>query len=190
RDSKTDATRNFYVTGEVKPFLGFGNTDSGVRATFDLRGYRALGEAKRLVLAGRVQAGAVFGSSLLGTPRDYLFYSGGGGTVRGQPYQSLGVNLLRDGLGATFQTGGKTFIGGSFEARMKVTDSIGVVGFVDMGRIDANEFFSDFGNWHAGAGIGVRYATPVGPIRLDIAGPVGGDTGGGVQIYVGLGQAF
>ncbi|WP_054006784.1 autotransporter assembly complex protein TamA [Cypionkella psychrotolerans] len=190
RDSKTDATRNFYVTGEVKPFLGFGDTDSGVRATFDLRGYRALGEAKRLVLAGRVQAGAVFGANLAGTPRDYLFYSGGGGTVRGQPYQSLGVNVLSDGLGGTFQTGGKTFIGGSFEARMKVTDSIGVVGFVDIGRIDASEFFSDSGDWHAGAGVGVRYATPVGPIRLDVAGPVGGNTGDGVQIYVGLGQAF
>ena len=73
---------------------------------------------------------------------------------------------------------------------MKVTESIGVVGFVDMGRIDANEFFSDSGDWHAGAGVGVRYATPVGPIRLDIAGPVGGSTGDGVQIYVGLGQAF
>ncbi|MDZ4393009.1 autotransporter assembly complex family protein [Cypionkella sp.] len=190
RDNKTDATRNIYAAAEVKPFLGFGITDSGVRATLDLRGYKSLGEAKRLVLAGRVQAGAVFGASLLGTPRDYLFYSGGGGTVRGQPYQSLGVNVLRDGLGDTYQTGGKTFMGASFEARMKVTESIGVVGFVDMGRIDANEFFSDLGDWHAGAGIGLRYATPVGPIRLDLAGPVGGNTGDGIQVYVGLGQAF
>ena len=190
RDSKTDATRNFYVSAEVKPFLGFGITDSGVRTTLDLRGYKSVGEAKRMVLAARVQAGAVFGASLLGTPRDYLFYSGGGGTVRGQPYQSLGVNVLRSGLGATFQTGGKTFIGGSFEARMKLTESIGVVGFVDVGRIDAMDFFSDLGDWHAGAGIGVRYATPVGPIRLDLAGPVGGNTGDGLQIYVGLGQAF
>lgn len=190
RDSKTDATRNFYVAAEVKPFLGFGITDSGLRTTLDLRGYKSVGEAKRLVLAARVQAGAVFGASLLGTPRDYLFYSGGGGTVRGQPYQSLGVDVLRSGAGDLFQTGGKTFVGGSVEARMKLTESIGVVGFVDIGRIDANEFFSDFGDWHAGAGIGVRYATPVGPIRLDIAGPVGGSTGDGVQIYVGLGQAF
>ena len=190
RDSKTDATRSFYAAAEVKPFLGFGITDSGVRTTLDLRGYKSLGAEKRLVLAGRVQAGAVFGASLLGTPRDYLFYSGGGGTVRGQPYQALGVNVLRSGAGDLFQTGGKTFVGGSLEARMKVTDSIGVVGFVDVGRIDANTFFSDFGDWHAGAGVGVRYATPVGPIRLDIAGPVGGSTGDGVQVYVGLGQAF
>ncbi len=190
RDSKADATRNGYAEAELKPFLGFGITDSGLRLKMDLRGYKAVGEARRFVLAGRVQVGAVFGASLLGTPRDYLFYSGGGGTVRGQPYQSLGVSVLRDELGASFQTGGKTFVGGSAEARVKVTDTIGVVGFVDVGRVDADSFFSDFGDWQAGAGLGVRYATPVGPIRLDLAVPVGGQTGSGMQIYVGLGQAF
>jgi len=190
RDSKTDATRNIYAEAEVKPFLGFGITDSGARIKLDVRGYKALGESRRFVLAGRVQAGAVLGASLLGTPRDYLFYSGGGGTVRGQPYQSLGVSVLRAAGGTTFQTGGKTFVGGSVEARMKVTDSIGLVGFVDVGRVDANNFFSDFGGWHAGAGLGVRYATAVGPIRLDLATPVGGNTGDGMQIYVGLGQSF
>lgn len=190
RDSKTDATRNIYAEAELMPFLGFGITDSGARLKLDLRGYKALGEARRFVFAGRVQAGTVLGASLLGTPRDYLFYSGGGGTVRGQPYQSLGVNVLKTGAGATFQTGGKAFVGGSIEARMKMTDSIGIVGFVDVGRVDLNSFFSDIGGWHAGAGLGVRYATPVGPIRLDVAGPVGGNTGDGVQVYVGLGQSF
>lgn len=190
RDSKTDATRNIYAEAEVKPFLGFGITDSGVRIKADLRGYKALGENRSFVLAARVQAGAVLGASLMGTPRDYLFYSGGGGTVRGQPYQSLGVSVLRSALGTQFQTGGKTFVGGSVEARVKMTDSIGLVGFVDVGRVDANSFFSDFGGWHAGAGLGVRYATAVGPIRLDLAAPVGGDTGDGMQVYVGLGQSF
>jgi translocation and assembly module TamA len=190
RDSKTDATRNIYAEVEVKPFLGFGITDSGTRVKMDLRGYKAFGAERRLVMAARVQAGAVIGASLLGTPRDYLFYSGGGGTVRGQPYQSLGVNVLRDELGATYQTGGKTFVGGSVEARVKVGDALGVVGFVDVGRVDAETPFSDFGGWQAGAGLGVRYATPVGPIRLDLAAPVAGGTGDGIQVYLGLGQAF
>jgi translocation and assembly module TamA len=189
RDSKTEPTRNIYVAAEVKPFLGYGITDNGTRATLDLRGYRAVGAERRLVFAGRVQAGAVFGSSLRGTPRDYLFYSGGAGTVRGQPYQSLGVDILRSTAGSAFTTGGKTFLGGSVEARLKVGESLGLVGFFDVGRIDADEFFG-FGDWHSGAGVGVRYATPVGPIRLDVAMPVGGKTGDGVQVYVGLGQAF
>jgi translocation and assembly module TamA len=190
RDSKTDATRNIYAEAEIKPFLGFGITDSGARLKLDLRGYKALGAERRLVLAGRLQVGAVLGANLVGTPRDYLFYSGGGGTVRGQPYQSLGVNVLRDSLGTGFQTGGKTFLGASVEARAKLRGNFGMVAFVDVGRIDADTFFSDFGGWHAGAGLGVRYATGVGPIRLDLALPVGGDTGDGMQIYVGLGQSF
>ena len=82
------------------------------------------------------------------------------------------------------------YLGTSVEARVKATETIGVVGFVDIGRIDIDGFLADSGDWHAGAGLGIRYATGVGPIRLDIAGPVGGNTGDGLQIYVGLGQSF
>lgn len=188
RDSKTDAKRGFYIDAEVKPFKGFGITDNGIRTKLDLRGYKALGAEQRLVLAARIQLGAVSGASLLGAPRDDLFYSGGAGTVRGQPYQSLGVNVLRGGVSAPI--GGSHFAGASLEARIKTSEKIGVVGFVDVGRIDVGGFFNDTGDWHAGAGIGVRYATGVGPLRLDIAAPVGGDTGDGVQFYIGLGQAF
>lgn len=188
RDSATDPTRGFYVDGEVKPFLGFGTTGSGLRAYADLRAYRGFGDEDRFVLAGRVQAGAVFGSDLLETPRDDLFLSGGSGSVRGQPYQSLGVLLARGPI--DYQIGGNRFLAASLEARVKVTESIGVVGFVDAGRIDVGAFFDAFGEWHAGAGLGLRYDTAVGPIRLDVAAPVHGRTGDGVQIYVGLGQAF
>ena len=76
------------------------------------------------------------------------------------------------------------------EARAKVTDLIRFVGFYDAERSDVDGFFGDMGDWHSGAGIGVRYDTGFGPIRLDVAAPVGGKTGDGVQIYVGLGQAF
>lgn len=188
RDSKTDAAKGFYLDAEAKPFLGFGITDSGVRLTGDLRGYRAAGD--RVVFAGRLQAGAILGASLIGSPRDDLFYSGGGGTVRGQPYQSLGVNVLRDSTLSLFKTGGTYFVAGSVEARVKVSETIGVVGFVDVGQVDVDGFFTNAGSWHAGAGVGIRYATGVGPVRLDLALPVGGSTGDGLQIYVGLGQAF
>jgi translocation and assembly module TamA len=188
RDSKTDAKRGFLIDAEVKPFVGFGITDNGLRAKLDLRGYRALGAEQRLVLAARLQAGAIYGASLLGTPRDDLFYSGGAGTVRGQPYQSLGIPLMRGPTSTTI--GANHFLGGSLEARVKTSETIGVVGFIDIGRIDVDGFFSDTGDWHAGAGLGIRYATGVGPLRLDVAAPVGGTTGNGVQLYLGLGQAF
>ena len=188
RNSPTDATRGFYLDGEVKPFVGFGVTDSGARLAFDGRVYRGLGAENRLVLAARVQAGAVLGTSVLGTPRDDLFYSGGGGTVRGQPYQSLGVNVLRSAI--NFTTGGTRFVAGSLEARVKITDTIGVVGFVDAGSVGIDGFSGVLSDWHAGAGLGLRYATGFGPIRLDVAAPVRGNTGDGVQVYVGIGQSF
>ena len=168
--------------------MGFGTTGSGARLKTDLRAYRGFGADNRLVLAGRLQTGVVLGSGLIDTPRDDLFLSGGGGTVRGQPYQSLGVNVLRGP--ASYQRGGTYFLAGSLEARTKVTQTIGLVGFLDAGRVGVDGFFDGVGDWHAGAGLGIRYATGFGPIRLDVAAPVGGTTGKGVQIYVGLGQAF
>ena len=185
RDSKVDATRLFYIDVEAKPFLGFGTTDNGVRLAADLRGYRSFGD--RVVVAARVQAGLILGSSLLGTPRDDLFYSGGGGTVRGQPYQSLGVSVI-NGVDP-LEIGGTHFLGGSLEARVRVGASFGIVGFLDVGQVGLG-YGAEASEFHSGAGLGVRYQTGFGPIRLDVAMPVSGDTGDGVQIYVGLGQSF
>ncbi|MGR3586596.1 MAG: BamA/TamA family outer membrane protein, partial [Pseudooceanicola nanhaiensis] len=83
--------------------------------------------------------------------------------------------------------GGRSFLGLSGEIRAKVTDSIGVVGFVDYGYVSPGPDFSG-GDDHAGAGIGGRYYTPIGPVRFDIAVPISGESGYG--IYVGIGQAF
>lgn len=187
RDNAADATRGYYGDIELMPFFGLAGTGSGARLEGDFRAYRAFGENDRFVLAGRMQVGGVFGSSLADTPRDYLFYSGGGGTVRGQPYQSLGVSLLRSG---TLRTGGTRFVGFSGELRAGVTEKIGVVAFYDAGFVSADGYFSASGAWQSGAGLGLRYKTPIGPIRLDLAAPVKGSTGSGVQVYLGIGQAF
>jgi translocation and assembly module TamA len=189
RDVANDPTKGFYLDAEAKPFAGFGTTGSGLRATLDGRAFRSLGEPGRFVVAARVQAGAVFGSDLLETPRDDLFFSGGGGTVRGQPYRSLGLAVTR-GFGPQFLIGGRYFLAGSLELRAKVSDRIGVVGFVDWGSIGLDSFTGGLSDSHAGAGLGLRYDTGLGPIRFDVAAPVSGTTGDGVQIYVGLGQSF
>lgn len=189
RDNVRDTTRGFYLDATVMPFAGFDTTGSGVRATFDGRAYRSLGAPGKLVVAIRAQGGAVYGSDLLQTPRDLLFFSGGGGTVRGQPYRSLGIPVVK-GMGPEFEIGGKFFLAGSLEVRAKVTKRIGIVGFVDAGGIGLGGFADGFVESHAGAGLGLRYETGLGPIRLDVAAPVSGSTGDGVQIYIGLGQAF
>ena len=189
RDVANNPTKGFYLDATAKPFLGFGTTGSGLRATVDGRAFRSLGEPGKVVVAARVQAGAILGSELLETPRGDLFFSGGGGTVRGQPYRSLGIEVSR-GLGPEFLIGGKYFLAGSLELRTKITDKIGVVGFVDWGSIGLDGFTGSLAESHAGAGVGLRYDTGLGPIRLDVAAPISGTTGDGVQIYVGLGQSF
>lgn len=189
RDVANNPTTGFYLDATAKPFAGFGTTGSGLRTTLDARGFRSLGEPGRLVFAARVQAGAVLGSDLLETPRDDLFFSGGGGTVRGQPYRSLGVSVTR-GFGPQFLIGGKYFLAGSVEVRAKVSDKIGVVGFVDWGSIGLDGFTGGSAESHAGAGMGLRYDTGLGPIRVDVAAPISGTTGDGVQVYVGIGQSF
>ena len=189
RDVATDATRGFYLDATLKPFLGFGTTGSGVRATVDGRVYRSLDASGRFVLAARLQGGAIYGPSILETPRDDLFFSGGGGTVRGHPYRSLGIAVTR-GFGPQFLIGGQFFVAGSLELRARVTERIGVVGFVDAGSVGLDGVLDGSAGSHAGAGLGLRYDTAIGPIRLDVAAPISGTTGDGVQVYIGLGQAF
>ncbi len=190
RNIKKSATDGVYMIGAAKPFVGFGAAESGARLSLDARGYRGVTSSGSLVLAARVQMGMILGSSLAGTPREDLFYSGGPSTVRGHPYKSLGVSELTGSNGARFQTGGTHYLGGSVEARQRISDSLGLVGFLDAGRIDAGGFFATAGNWHAGAGMGMRYQTAIGPVRMDLAAPIGGATGNGAQLYIGIGQAF
>ncbi len=186
RDTRNDtrsATSGTYTKAELTPFLGLSGADSGARATLDLRAYRALDADARFVVAGRAQLGAVFGAALNRTPRDFLFYSGGGGSVRGQPFRSLGV------APGGIASGGQGYAAVSLEARGKVTEKLGLAAFADAGYVSEGAFTGP-SDWHAGAGIGVRYDTQIGPLRLDVGLPVRGKTGKGVQLYLGIGQAF
>ncbi|WP_171100494.1 autotransporter assembly complex family protein [Ruegeria sp. HKCCD7255] len=185
RDSKVSATRGYYLDSQVMPFAGLSETDSGIRLFFDGRAYNDLGTNGRLVLAGRIQIGSVLGPSLDGVTPDFLFFSGGAGTVRGQPFESLGIPI------GTGVVGGKSFVGLSAEVRGKVTDALSLVGFYDFGVVDTSSFVGSGAEQHSGAGLGVRYDLGgFGPLRFDLALPVQGTTGDGLQFYLGIGQAF
>jgi len=185
RDPNVSATSGFYLEGEVLPFIGLSGSGSGVRATGDARAYYALGRNDGMVAAARFQMGSVVGAGQAELPPALLFFSGGGGSVRGQPYKTLGGSTS-DGE----TVGGLSFAGLSAEMRIAVTDKIGVVGFADAGFVTSGSAFGGNSGWHSGAGIGVRYDTGIGPIRFDVAVPTGGDTGSGTQFYIGIGQAF
>ncbi|MGJ8610679.1 MAG: autotransporter assembly complex protein TamA [Octadecabacter sp.] len=186
RNDALDATSGYYTNLSISPFLGLNGQDSGARIFGDGRVYRSFGQDDRFTFAARAQFGSILGADAADVPASYLFYSGGGGTVRGQPYQSLAVDL-----GGGDEIGGTSFFGVQLEARVGVTDKIGVVGFYDTGFVGADALPFDNGEWHAGAGLGVRYDTGIGPIRLDVATPTSGDSAGqSVEVYIGIGQAF
>lgn len=185
RDNILNPTQGHYVNARLTPFVGLSSEAAGAQLQLDSRIYRKLDTDARYVMAGRFQLGSVMGASLSKTAPDFLFYSGGGGTVRGQPYQSLNVDQ-----GGGTASGGRSFLGLSAELRAKMTDSISVVGFADAGYIGKESLYDGSGRWHSGAGLGLRYDTSVGPIRLDVAGPLTGSTGNGIQVYIGIGQAF
>lgn len=189
RDESNNAKHGFYLSGEARPFKGFGVTGSGVRALGEARAFHSVGEDDKFTFAGRARLGTIVGTEIERTPRDYLFFSGGGGSVRGQPYESLGVREI-DGPEGMIKTGGMSVANLNAELRWQVREKIGVVLFADYGKVWTESGFGGNTDWHSGAGIGIRYDTPIGPLRFDVAGPTGGDTGNGAQFYLGLGQAF
>lgn len=185
RDNELNARNGFYIRADATPFVALSGADNGIRSYLDARAYRTFGEARPVTLAVRGQVGSVYGPDLSEAPADYLFYSGGGGTVRGQEYQVLGVPVGDDTVG------GRSFVGLSAEVRLGVTDAISVVGFADAGYVGEEEFYDGSGEWHSGAGLGLRYDTAVGPIRADVAVPVSGpEADEDFQIYIGIGQSF
>ncbi|NBR54017.1 MAG: outer membrane protein assembly factor, partial [Rhodobacteraceae bacterium] len=187
RDNALDAHKGYFLDAKATPFLSLsGDAATGLRLWTEGRAYFSPGETGNLTFALRGQLGSVMGPDLLTAPPDYLFFSGGGGTVRGQPYQSLAIDL-----GGGDRIGGLSLAALSGEVRANVTDTIGIVGFADAGYVGASALPLTDGDWHAGAGIGVRYQTGLGPLRLDVATPVtGAGAGQSVNIYIGIGQAF
>lgn len=189
RDEPSNASNGYYLDVSATPFISTDGEISGARFYSDARGYVTLGEQEKLTLAGRVQLGSVLGADLTEAPADFLFYSGGGGTVRGQAYQSLGVETV-EGL-ETVTTGGASFLGTQLEARYAIRENISLVGFYDFGQVGAAASPFEDAEWHAGAGVGLRYNTGIGPIRLDLATQANGDNAGqDLQVYIGIGQAF
>ena len=185
RDNPLNPQDGYFVDLEVTPFYGLSGTTNGTRFVLDARGYESFGAENETTIAARVQWGSLFGPDLLESPPIYRFFSGGGGTVRGQDYQTLAVDV------GGRRSGGRSFLGLSAELRQNVTENIEIVGFADWGYIGAEEFPDFTGDSHAGAGLGLRYDTGIGPIRLDVATPISGSTpASSYYIYLGIGQAF
>lgn len=188
RDDQFNPTEGWRLECRSSPALDTMNTKiTFLKNTTSGSYYRSFDMAGQPVIAARVATGAILGLSRDNIPAPERFYAGGGGSVRGYGYQLVGpLNAQNNPLG------GKSFVELSTELRLRVTQDYGLVAFVDGGNV-SNKTYSHFSSsllW--GAGIGFRYYTGLGPIRIDIAMPLNKRRGvdSALQFYFSIGQAF
>jgi translocation and assembly module TamA len=194
RNDPLDATRGYYLAGSASPFYEaeFGNV--ALQTTLEGRVYKGLGAEDRIVLAGRAKLGSFFGPDAAESPPDMLFFAGGGGSVRGYPYRSIGVDTIDtpdDENFETFVVGGAGLLEGSAEVRYRISDRWGAVGFFDAGLVTEEPSLTGESTFKTGAGLGVRFYTAIGVLRADLATPLQPDPDdAAVALYIGIGQAF
>jgi translocation and assembly module TamA len=194
-DDPTHGMRNsvgFTPTHSIgKPSATYLISDLKLAAYFDVgRGFGAAGG--RSVLALRALAGLAQGASASSLPPDQRFYAGGSATIRGYEYQSVGPLFPNE-----LPTGGTALIAGTVEFRQRVGKSYGFAVFADGGQLSSNlKPAPDI--FRVGVGVGLRYYTLIGPVRVDFAVPTSAHNlppdqqfdEPRFQVYVGLGQAF
>ena len=140
----------------------------------------------RAILAGKAALGTLDGAPLASLPADQRIYVGGGGTIRPYGYQMAGQLAPNND-----PIGGRSSLVLNFESRVKITDTIGVVPFVDAGSYYESSVPQLGHRLFYGVGLGLRYYTPFGPLRLDLATPLyKRNADSWVQVYVSLGEAF
>jgi translocation and assembly module TamA len=208
-----DATHGVRAALTVTPTLSLGPPD----ATFIITQIRASayldlhdlagGAPGRTVIAVRGLYGYAQGAgSVTDLPPDQRFYAGGSGTVRGYRFQSVGPQFSDPQISANASpaalaaigpdfsentpVGGLAVDAGSVELRQRVGLNYGFAVFADAGRV--GETATPFtGKYAFGVGTGLRYYTPIGPLRVDIAFPVHrSTTDDRLEVYIGLGQSF
>jgi translocation and assembly module TamA len=186
RDDLLDPTRGLMARLTAEPQYEIDRSSMFFMTDAEIRYYASLDQDSRFVLAARGLAGSILGADVDEIPAHRRFYAGGGGSVRGYEYLNIGPRA--PGFGPT---GGLARVEGSLEARIKITEDIGIVPFVDAGYVTETAGFGGEDAFQIGVGLGLRYYTAVGPLRLDVAMPLDPRKGDpDFAVYVGIGQAF
>ena len=178
-----DPTTGFRLGGELSPEVSLLNGTFGyARAQIDASYYQPV--SGRVVIAGRTRFATILGASLLSIAPSRRLYAGGGGSVRGYEFQALGPRDINND-----PIGGRSLAEFSLEARVRF-GNFGVVPFVDAGNI-YSDVFPGSAQLRYGAGVGLRYYSSFGPIRIDVGTPLNPQPGDSrIGVYISLGQAF
>lgn len=178
-----DATRGFRLGARVSPELSLqGKAFGYVRTQID--GSIYVPATDRVTIAARTRVGTIVGSKSDTIAPSRRFYAGGGGSIRGYGFQQIGPrDILND------PDGGRSLTEFALEARVRF-GVFGVVPFIDAGNINSSAL-PKLSGLRFGAGIGARYHSNFGPIRIDVGTPINPQKGDArVTVFVSLGQAF
>ncbi len=161
-------------------------SDSFLKTELEGRLYQMLWKRPRLSGAVRLTLGAVTGTDVQDIPADERFYAGGGGSIRGYEYQAVGPQLAGTPLG------GSHLLEFSTELRLQPGNKLGYAAFIDGGTVYNDLVPNADRTIRYGAGVGLRWFTAIGPLRVDLAYPLNPSDGQveRLQFYISLGQAF
>ncbi|TQL16972.1 LOW QUALITY PROTEIN: autotransporter secretion outer membrane protein TamA [Zymomonas mobilis] len=182
-DNLLNPTKGVRISAHASPEISFlHKTVPYIRTQIDASGYQPLGH--NIVLAGRVRMGSIVGSDSSDLAPSRRYYVGGGGSVRGFSYQAIGhLNQNREPLG------GSSLAEFSIETRFRFGD-LGLVPFLDAGNLYTSTL-PQMSGLRLGTGLGLRYYTSFGPMRVDLGTPLHRRPGENrIGVYVSLGQAF
>ncbi len=188
-DNLLDPTEGSRLSGAFTPYVGTSAGSPAAFSKFEASGstYWSFGKRPDVTLALRGRYGLMLAQETLDVPGSLRFYAGGGGSIRGYAYQLVGpLDAAND------PTGGRSVVEASSEARWRVSESFGIVAFVDTGNAYSTSTPQPSKGLQWGAGLGLRYYTPIGPVRADFAVPLNKRPGidDSFQVYFSLGQAF
>jgi translocation and assembly module TamA len=163
-----------YIQGTAEDLLSGSNWLSG---ELDYKLIKSLGENMRFI--GRTELGAIWASSVEDVPASQRFFAGGDNSIRGWAFDVLGPN---DPINNE-TIGGRFLAVGSLELERRIVGNWGGAVFTDFGNAFDPEYAED---WEQSVGVGVRYSTPIGPVRVDLAYALTKDPGG-FRLHFSLG---
>ena len=151
------------------------------KLSIDLRNYQKI---QSTIFATRVKLGGIRSSDKDGfVPAEDKFYSGGSNSIRGWPRSQLGPKTNNNPVG------GKSLFETNLELRYPIYKNFSGAIFTDLGNVWINSYQFKLHKLRYAAGIGFRYATPIGPVRIDLARPVL-DEKKKIEIHLNIGQPF
>jgi translocation and assembly module TamA len=187
-DNALDPHRGFKLDARVEPTLiTEDETLAYLKAQAQFSTYLPVSLFGDNVIATRLHLGTIVGGDIPGVPASDRFYAGGGGSVRGYEYQSVGPHYPNN-----VPVGGLSLVEASAEFRHSFTNTLGGVLFIDSGTV-SEQINPDFRHTLTAVGVGFRYNLGFAPIRADIAFPLqqaNGASQQAFQIYLSIGQSF